>query len=79
MARRSVLPLCRINSDSASQVFYQSALAQNTGGQFISGYSVYIHSEWSTSTTDLTKNLSQITVTAANSAGSSNTLTVPIP
>jgi hypothetical protein len=67
-----------IDISAAARVWFQSSASQNLGGQF-SIEIPFTLGNGSTSTTDLTKSLSGVSVTATNETGASNALTVVIP
>lgn len=80
-ASGSTLSKTTVNLDvtANSQTFFSSALGLAGGGQFTVIIPFTLSQSGSSTTTDLTKNLSAISVTSANPTGSSNTLTVQIP
>ena len=67
-----------VDLSAPAKVWFLTANSQNVGGQF-NVEIPFTLSTGSSSTADLTKSISSITVAASNSAGKSNTITTQIP
>jgi hypothetical protein len=68
-----------VDVSAASQLWFESTPSQSAGGEFTVEIPFSFSSSATvTATTNLTANLSAISVTAANAVGTSNSLTVPV-
>jgi hypothetical protein len=65
---------------AASQVYFQSAVSESLGGEFTVTIPFTLGSSTTVASgTDLTKSISSVSVTAANTIGTSNSLQVVLP